>query len=253
MNSTFIGCCFCVVATLSAAAHADVYEVRFTGIVEWNQITQQPLASGVAGSSAEVVFRVDSSQFVNGPTYPVRGYVIDPATFQFIVNGTSVGMNPSLVNPQYFSIRNNDPGVDGFFISSVVEFPVGIELAQSHPTLGPFTEICGVTYEASMLPSLDIADAEGSYRYDGLQVFSWETSAGPFSPMGLIFEQLTIQRVAPLCPSDLTNDGIVDGADLGTLLGVWNTSNAAADLNGDGNVDGADLGMLLGDWGPCGR
>jgi hypothetical protein len=78
-----------------------------------------------------------------------------------------------------------------------------------------------VTYGSSTLPSLDIADAEGSYRYDGLEVFGWEISAGPFSPMGMIFEQLTIQRIAPACPSDLTDDGIVDGADLGTLLGDW--------------------------------
>ena len=50
-------------------------------------------------------------------------------------------------------------------------------------------------------------------------------------------------------PGDLNGDGLVDGADLGLLLGAWgSTTNAAADLNGDGIVDGADLGLLLGDW-----
>ncbi len=51
------------------------------------------------------------------------------------------------------------------------------------------------------------------------------------------------------CPADLDGDGAVGGADLGLLLGAWNTENA--DLNGDGIVNGADLGIMLGAWGPC--
>lgn len=51
------------------------------------------------------------------------------------------------------------------------------------------------------------------------------------------------------CPADLTGDGVVDGADLGALLGDWGGS--ASDLTGDGVVDGADLGALLGAWGAC--
>jgi hypothetical protein len=48
---------------------------------------------------------------------------------------------------------------------------------------------------------------------------------------------------------DLNGDGIVDGADLGVLLGAW--GGASEDLTGDGIVDGADLGLLLGSWGDC--
>jgi len=53
------------------------------------------------------------------------------------------------------------------------------------------------------------------------------------------------------CPADLDGNGVVDGADLGALLNVWGTNDAAADLNGDGIVDGADLGALLNSWGSC--
>lgn len=53
------------------------------------------------------------------------------------------------------------------------------------------------------------------------------------------------------CPADLNGDGLVDGADLGALLGQWG-SDGSADLNGDHVVDGADLGALLGAWGSCG-
>ena len=55
----------------------------------------------------------------------------------------------------------------------------------------------------------------------------------------------------PACLGDLDGSGAVDGADLGLMLGAWNTDDADADLNADGAVDGADLGMLLANWGGC--
>ena len=56
------------------------------------------------------------------------------------------------------------------------------------------------------------------------------------------------------CLGDITGNGVVDAADLGILLAVWNTdgkSNPEADINGDGTVNAADLGILLGAWGSC--
>lgn len=44
---------------------------------------------------------------------------------------------------------------------------------------------------------------------------------------------------------DLNDDGIVDGGDIGLLIGNWGGSGLG-DLNGDGNVDAADLGLMLG-------
>jgi len=56
------------------------------------------------------------------------------------------------------------------------------------------------------------------------------------------------------CTSDLTADGIVNGADLGVMLSAWGncTGGCAADLNRDGVVNGADLGVMLSAWGACG-
>ncbi len=50
---------------------------------------------------------------------------------------------------------------------------------------------------------------------------------------------------------DLNGDGMVDGFDLGLLLGAWGAvpPGSAGDLNADGMVDGADLGALLQQWG----
>ena len=53
-----------------------------------------------------------------------------------------------------------------------------------------------------------------------------------------------------LCPGDLNGDHVVDGADIGLLLGQWG-SDGTADFNSSGEVDGADLGVMLGSWGLC--
>jgi len=57
------------------------------------------------------------------------------------------------------------------------------------------------------------------------------------------------------CSADFDCTGIVDGADLGVLLGQWgrcvHCASCAGDLTGDCVVDGADLGILLGAWGAC--
>ena len=52
------------------------------------------------------------------------------------------------------------------------------------------------------------------------------------------------------CLGDFNEDGVVDGSDLGTLLGFWGP-NDGGDLTGDDETDGNDLGTLLGQWGPC--
>lgn len=48
--------------------------------------------------------------------------------------------------------------------------------------------------------------------------------------------------------ADLNGDGLVNGTDLGAVLGLWNTNVAAGDLNTDGTVDGNDMAIVLGSW-----
>ena len=59
----------------------------------------------------------------------------------------------------------------------------------------------------------------------------------------------------PQCQdADITNNHIIDGADLGALLAFWGPVNPVlpqADVNRDGQVNGADIGILLSYWGPC--
>jgi uncharacterized membrane protein len=63
------------------------------------------------------------------------------------------------------------------------------------------------------------------------------------------------EAVAALCVGDVAGpDGVVNGADLATLLGAWGRcapGPCPADLDGDGVVNGIDLALLLAAWGPC--
>jgi formylglycine-generating enzyme required for sulfatase activity len=54
------------------------------------------------------------------------------------------------------------------------------------------------------------------------------------------------------CVGDFNGDAVVDGVDLGTLVGAWGACEACPeDLDSDGSVNGLDLGALLGAWGSC--
>ena len=57
-------------------------------------------------------------------------------------------------------------------------------------------------------------------------------------------------RPAPRTP-DLNHDGVVNGTDLGLLLGMFRTASPSSqgDFNYDWQVNGLDLGILLGAWG----
>ena len=82
--------------------------------------------------------------------------------------------------------------------------------------------------------------------------------AGSFSATVNVTSTLRIDGPpqAGSCLGDLNDDGVVNGADLGLMLGAWGacsggTPGCLGDLNVDGVVNGADLGLLLGAWGAC--
>ena len=52
------------------------------------------------------------------------------------------------------------------------------------------------------------------------------------------------------CPTDFNCDGVVDAADLTTMLGGWGFGGQT-DVTGNGTTDGSDLAILLGSWGAC--
>lgn len=85
-----------------------------------------------------------------------------------------------------------------------------------------------------------IGDVRGTYR---LSLRAWDANG-----LYVDSDPVTLEvQIGPPLAGDFNNDGVIDGADLGILLGQWGEAGAA-DLNSDGVVNGADLGMLLGSW-----
>jgi hypothetical protein len=128
-----------------------------------------------------------------------------------------------------------------------------------------------------------LATASASRSVGGIGTYTWASSAGlvadvtawvnsPASNHGwcVIGNETTLQSVKrfdsresgsstarPLLtvvytppssnPYDLNNDGVVNAADLATLLSQWG-GPGTADFNNSGTVDAADLASLLGAW-----
>lgn len=228
-------------------ANADTVNVSVTGTVEYNQIATPPLNAVHAGDPATITFSVDSNSFTNNPNFPTRGYPITQPTFKLMLGSVNGGLKQPFPGTPYFVLRNNDPAADGFLLSTDLSLPAGLPLAIPGAS-GSLA--CGfyVTYGGSTLPSLNILDAIGTYEYEGLTVFYFAVQSGPFEPIGMIFESITISRSA-----DLNSDGVVDAADLAILLGAWgrclDCTTCSADLNDDCVVNAADLAILLGAWG----
>jgi hypothetical protein len=182
-------------AVLSATLSAGVpVRVTWTGAVEFNSITAGALGNVGNGEAVTLSFLVDSDTFVNGPSFPTRGYEIDKPSFKLTFDSAVLGyQEPFGGTPTgYFVLRDNDPAVDGFLVSTNVENPIGVPISQAG-ILGQFINNTYVTYRGVDLFSLDILDALGTYDFTGLTVFNWTIDDGPFNPLGIIFETLTIE------------------------------------------------------------
>ncbi len=136
----------------------------------------------------------------------------------------------NIAAPTLFHIHTGPAGVAGPVF-------VGLGVATSG---GPGTLISSVNNLTNTVIETILADPMGHY----LNLHNSDFPAGAL-------RQQIVAPPPPACVGDLNDDGVVDGSDLGDLLAVWGTDDAAADLNEDGVVDGSDLGDLLANWGPC--
>ncbi len=189
-----------------AAVPASAFYARITviGEVEFNQINSGTLGDAVSGDAVEFSFLVDARDFVDSTNFPTRGFIIDPDSFSLsFAGGPSIGLvNPSSPSDTpLFVIRNDDPAVDGFFLGNNVDgFPNGIALDEA----GIFEQFrlnFSVTYGDDPLPSLNVLDATGVYDFAGLTVFGMSILDGPFDAMGMVFEQMTIEKVVIPIPA----------------------------------------------------
>ncbi len=96
----------------------------------------------------------------------------------------------------------------------------------------------------------NVAPGERLTTTDGLGSFVVHYGASSqFSPNQVILSDFL---AVPDITGDLNLDGIVDGLDLGILLGNFgnNSAPSGGELDGTDPVDGLDLGILLGAWSP---
>ncbi len=253
MNRAFTFVAAGAIATSAFASTPVVVEI--TGTVEGNQITVGELEEVPNGAAVSLTFMLHAIDFVDSQNFPTRGYVIDQSSFELLIGGVSVGLQSPFPVGQtpYFVIRNNDPAVDGFYISTDLDFPVGVPTDETG-LITQFVNSFSVAYVNDPLPSLDILDALGTYDFTGISSFNWTIDDGPFEAMFILFAQLEISL--PPCIGDFDGCGLVNGADLAFLLSNWGPCTPGkpcpADLNGDGFVNGADLAAVLANWGGCG-
>ena len=193
---------FLLAAVFAATtAQASPVVVEIVGSVEYNQIQAGPFNRTVVtpGSAARIEFTLDSNSFVDSPSYPTRGYLIEPGSFMLTLGPVTVGLQnpfPAGETP-YFVIRNNDPAVDGFFLSRNVDGPNGVPV-DVPGLVGPYlASQFAVSYTGSTLGSLDLLSALGTYDYTGIGSFYFVIDDGGFEPVGLIYDHMTLSAPVP--------------------------------------------------------
>lgn len=179
--------------TLATTVHASIVQVDVQGTVDFNVFRDGPFMGVPSGAPASITFTLDSDVLTDSPNFPTRGYTIDHSSFVFAAGGASVGLADPFPMGQtpFFVIRNNDPAVDGFLISTNVDNPFGVPISIPGATLGYLSTF----QDGSVLPSLDILDAVGSYSLAQMSVFDWSINIGPGMPMGMILDTITITVV----------------------------------------------------------
>ena len=209
---------FVMASLLAVSLLAGVpVEVTINGRVESNGIRSGPLAVVAAGDPTTMSFMVDSDVFTDNPSFPTRGYDIDQTSFVWTLGGVDVGLQspfPAGLTP-FFVIRNDDPAVDGFFLST------GLDLDFPLPTdepglLGPFGARFNVTYLGTMLSTLDILDAVGTYDFTDLTVYGHAVTDASFDAMLIEYVDLTIGAT--------TATPLLYRASVDVLTADWKTS-----------------------------
>lgn len=194
--------------TLTAHAGAPValpVQVTITGEVEFNQVNpaNSRLGNVNTGDDFTLTFVLDPNNFTDSTNFPTRGYALAPGSLTLEIGSETFGLlDPLGTETPLFVIRNDDPAVDGFFLGSSVDgFNDGVALDEPGG-FGAFRYNFSVGYNNDPLPSLDIIDAQGTYDFTGLTSFNTTIDDGPFNPVGMIFEQMTIEVIPE--PSSLT-------------------------------------------------
>ncbi len=198
MHKTLI---VCAIAGIAASASAnELYRIEMNGVIEYNQARDNEFANLLPGDDLSYSFIVDGGVYQDSENFPVRGYEI--MNDSFLISGAGGSVQAGLADPfpfgatPYFVIRDNDPAVDGFYLTwGGVDFPGGLPTDQPGLFGDPFEAAFEVSYDGATLGSLDIADATGTYDYTGIQSFYFNLVDLGFEAVGIEYVNMTITKI----------------------------------------------------------
>ena len=76
----------------SSALAGEIVRVTVRGFVESNQIGDPPLGDAVLDDEVTMTLFLDSDVFLDSVNFPVRGYVIDEASYNLQLGSVSIGL-----------------------------------------------------------------------------------------------------------------------------------------------------------------
>ena len=213
-------------ATSGIYASAPAADASAVGTKAW--VTQNGLAGGAAtaadvdGGTTRLVSPVfDLSTATNATVTYSRWY--------FCSDAAPAGSTPAEVDVLFVEISTNDGATWG-----------RLENVSSYPTPNAWNRVSFSL--RSVVPNLTSTMRFRFSITDSPDNSTTEVGIDDFSISAVVC-------VNP-CLGDLDGNGVVNGADLGTLLAGWGNSGNS-DLDGNGDTNGADLGTLLAAWGVC--
>jgi hypothetical protein len=247
MNRSPFICAFAL--GLAAAATANATPVRFVGLghIEYNQFLPGSTFYGQPGLPAitpcRLQINLDSNNFENNPVYPVRGYIFGPNDLTMTIGSVTVPARASETT-NYFCIRNNDPHVDGVFISKGTGYDTEIPLAIVPNNYG--VGFLRTFTSETVFPSLDILECTGNWAYEYISSYNFGIQRGEGSvPLGIWYDSFSI--TAQCGAADMGSqggiaefDGILDNNDFVVFIDKFFALDPAADQGQQGGVSGAD-------------
>lgn len=145
----------------------------------------------------------------------------------------------------YFCIRNNDPGVDGVFISKGTGYDTEIPLAIIPNNYG--VAFLYTFTNATHFPSTDILQCTGSWAYDDIAVYDFGIQHGEGSvPLGIWYDSFSITAQCGTAEwagqggVAMKFDGILDNNDFVVFIDKFFALDSVADQGQQGGVAGAD-------------
>ena len=201
----------------------------------------QPGLPTVTPCRLEII--LDSNNYLDNPAYPVRGYIFGPNDLTMTIGSVTVNARASETT-NYFCIRNNDPAVDGVFISKGTGYDVEIPLAivPNNYGVGFLRTFLGTT----TFPSTDILQCTGNWAYENISSYNFGIQRGEGSvPLGIWYDSFSI--TAQCGQADLGSqggvagfDGMLDNNDFIVFIDLFFAQNPAADQGQQGGESGAD-------------